>query len=339
MKKSAPAIAIVVPCYNEQEALPRTNRILLSLLQRMVREEFVAPRSFILYVADGSRDQTWKLIKEYSQLTPEIQGISLSSNAGHQNALIAGMAEVVNEVDAAITIDADLQDNPDTIPAMIDKFREGYEIVMGVRSDRSCDSRFKRATAQRFYSLQHQLGVKTVYDHADFRLMSRRAIEAFLEYGERNIFIRGVVASLGFKQATVEYTRVPRREGVSKYPLMKMINFAVDGITSFSVRPVRMIFFIGVGFLLVALGIFIYTMIRYFGGHTIEGWPSMILSIWFCSGILLLCMGIVGEYLGKIYTEVKHRHRYHVTERIGTEEAIMVDEAENFKNVNAEGDE
>ncbi len=339
MKKSAPAIAIVVPCYNEQEALPRTNRILLSLLQRMVREEFVAPRSFILYVDDGSRDQTWKLIKEYSQLTPEIQGISLSSNAGHQNALIAGMAEVVNEVDAAITIDADLQDNPDTIPAMIDKFREGYEIVMGVRSDRSCDSRFKRATAQRFYSLQHQLGVKTVYDHADFRLMSRRAIEAFLEYGERNIFIRGVVASLGFKQATVEYTRVPRREGVSKYPLMKMINFAVDGITSFSVRPVRMIFFIGVGFLLVALGIFIYTMIRYFGGHTIEGWTSMILSIWFCSGILLLCMGIMGEYLGKIYTEVKHRPRYHVAERIGTEEAIMVDEAENFKNVNAEGDE
>lgn len=314
-RNNLPSIAIVVPCYNEQECLPSSNRVLTAILDRMIEKKLVGSDSCILYVNDGSSDSTWELIKDYASASQHVRGISLAGNAGHQNALIAGLEAVSKEFDAVISIDADLQDDVEVIPQMVERYRDGYDIVFGVREDRSSDSWFKRESAQTFYNVQRKFGVKTVYNHADFRLMSRSAVEAFLDYGERNMFIRGIVAGMGFRQTQVYYTRIPRQAGVSKYPLRKMLNFAVDGITSFSVRPVRMVFFVGLIFMIVATGIFVYTMIRYFGGHTIEGWTSMILSIWFCSGIVLISLGVIGEYIGKIYIEVKHRPRYVVKEK------------------------
>lgn len=312
MEKMRPRIAIVVPCYNEQEALPATNLELRRLMEGLVASEEVAADSYLLYVDDGSRDSTWSLIDEYAAESGLVKGLKLAGNAGHQNALIAGLEFVADQCDAAISIDADLQDDINVIPEMVREYKQGNDIVYGVRKDRSSDSRFKRTTAQDYYRLMHKLGVKMVYNHADYRLMSARAIRDFLKFEERNIFIRGVVPTLGYRQTSVYYDRKPRMAGESKYPLRKMLNFAVDGITSFSVRPVRMVFFLGLGFLLVTIGIFIYVMIRYFQGETIEGWTSLILSVWFCTGILLLCLGIIGEYIGKIYTEVKHRPRYSV---------------------------
>lgn len=310
--EKVPIITIIVPCYNEQEVLPSTNTVLLDLLKRLIDSHKIASESFLLYVDDGSKDSTWSMIESFSIESRHAEGLKLAGNAGHQNALIAGLEFVETRCDAAITIDADLQDDINVIPEMIDRFREGYDIVFGVRNNRKSDSWFKRESAQTYYHLLHKLGVRTIYNHADFRLMSSRAIHDFLEYDERNIFIRGIVTGLGYSHTSVYYDRKPREAGESKYPLKKMVNFAVDGITSFSVRPVRMVFFLGVGFLLVAIGIFIYVLIRYFSGETIEGWTSLILSIWFCTGIILMSLGIIGEYIGKIYTEVKHRPRYSV---------------------------
>lgn len=312
MSNITPEIAIVIPCYNEQEVLPLTNSTITGLLKRMAQDGEIASNSYILYVDDGSRDSTWNLIEEYASESALVKGIKLAANSGHQNALIAGLETVADHCDAAISIDADLQDDIDAIPRMIAEFRKGYDIVYGVRNSRESDTWFKRESAQSFYKLMRDLGVNSVYNHADFRLMSSDAIKDFLKFEERNIFIRGIIPGLGRKQTSVFYDRKPRQAGESKYPLKKMINFAVDGITSFSVRPVRMVFFLGLGFLLVALGIFIYVMIRYFGGETIEGWTSLMLSIWFCTGMILISLGIIGEYIGKIYTEVKHRPRYSI---------------------------
>lgn len=312
MSNITPQIAIVIPCYNEQEVLPLTHSTITSLLKRMVQDGEIASNSYILYVDDGSRDNTWNLIGEYASGSALVKGIKLAANSGHQNALIAGLETVADHCDAAISIDADLQDDIDAIPRMTAEFRKGYDIVYGVRNSRESDTWFKRESAQSFYKLMKDLGVNSVYNHADFRLMSSGTIKDFLKFEERNIFIRGIIPELGRKQTSVFYDRKPRQAGESKYPLKKMINFAVDGITSFSVRPVRMVFFLGLGFLLVALGIFIYVMIRYFGGETIEGWTSLMLSIWFCTGMILLSLGIIGEYIGKIYTEVKHRPRYSI---------------------------
>ena len=308
--EKSPIITLIVPCFNEQEVLPTTNTTLLHLLQGLIDTEKISPKSQILYVDDGSQDITWNLIESYASESPYVEGIKLAGNVGHQNALIAGLEVAGRSCGAAISIDADLQDDIQAIPEMIEKFCEGYDIVFGVRDNRNSDSWFKRESAQGFYRLLRKLGVKTVYNHADFRLMSSRAIHDFLEYGERNIYIRGIVAGLGYRHTSVYYKRNPRTAGKSKYPIRKMLNFAVDGITSFSVRPVRMVFFLGVGFLLVALGIFIYVMARYFSDETIEGWTSLMLSIWFCTGVLLMSLGIIGEYVGKIYTEVKQRPRY-----------------------------
>ncbi len=310
--EKAPIIAIIVPCFNEQEVLPSTNAILLEQLVGLIDSKKIDPESFILYVDDGSKDETWKLIESFTLVSQHIEGLKLAGNAGHQNALIAGLEAAEQNCDAAITIDADLQDDTLVIPEMIKKFKEGFDIVFGVRNNRKSDSWFKRESAQAYYRLLHKLGVRTIYNHADFRLMSSRAIHDFMEFRERNIFIRGIVTGLGYRHASIYYDRKPREAGESKYPLKKMVNFAVDGITSFSVRPVRMVFFLGVGFLLVAIGIFIYVLIRYFSGETIEGWTSLILSIWFCTGVILMSLGIIGEYIGKIYTEVKHRPRYAV---------------------------
>lgn len=312
-----PVVAIIVPCYNEQEVLDKTNDILSKLLSLLKNEGEVALKSFILYVNDGSTDSTWEIIKSLAKGDKNIKGVRLAKNGGQQNALLAGLEYSVGKCDLSITIDADLQDDINAIPKMIAAFKEGADIVCGVRDNRETDSWFKRSSAQSFYKVMRRLGVDCVYNHADFRLLSRRAMADLLSYGERNIFIRGIIPRLGYTQEQVSYARSEREAGQMKYPFKKMMEFAIDGITSFSVKPVRMLFWLGLFFMLGSLAIAIYTLIRHFTGETVEGWTSLILSIWFCTGILLLGMGIMGEYIGKIYIEVKRRPRYKIAEKIG----------------------
>lgn len=313
-----PKLAIIVPCYNEKEVLHHSDAILQSLLSKMIEERLVGDGSFILYVDDGSKDNTWQLIKEaVDKNKTTVKGIKLAHNSGHQNALIAGLGAALDHCDAAITIDADLQDDVYAIPKMVKEFLNGNEIVYGVRSNRESDTWFKRKSALGFYKTMKALGVESVFNHADFRLMSRRAMEELLKYKESNIFLRGVIPQIGLKSSLVEYERRPRTAGESKYPLKKMINFAVEGITSFSMKPVRMVFMLGMIFLVITLGIFIYTLIRYFTHETIEGWTSLMLSIWFCTGVILVALGIIGEYVGKIFLEVKERPRFIIEEEEG----------------------
>lgn len=308
-----PVLAIISPCYNEEEALPRTNERLLDLLERMVQRGEVSGDSRVVYVDDGSRDGTWQLIDRYVAQCHRVCGVKLAGNSGHQNALMAGMQAVVDWADAQVTIDADLQDDIEVIPEMVkDYVEQGCDIVYGVRRERTTDTWFKRTTALGFYKLMHHLGVKSVYNHADFRLMSRRATQQLLKYRERNLFLRGIVPLIGYKTAQVYYDRAPRTAGESKYPLSKMLNFAVDGITSFSIKPVRLVLCMGGIFILIALAMFIYVLYSYFSGCAVTGWASMILSIWFVGGCVLVGLGVVGEYIGKIYIEVKDRPRYNI---------------------------
>lgn len=318
--KSAPTLAIIVPCYNEKEVLEITDSQLQALLHRMSENGLVSQKSFILYVDDGSRDTTWELISNAIKRNPQTtKGLKLAHNAGHQNALLAGISATVNICDVAVTIDADLQDDIEAIPQMVHKFLEGYEIVYGVRDSRDADTWFKRNSAIFFYKTMKGLGVETVFNHADFRLMSSRALKELIKYKEANIFLRGVIPQIGLNNTTVSYHRQQRMAGESKYPLRKMINFAVEGITSFSMKPVRMVFMLGMIFLVVTLGIFIYTLIRYFNNETIEGWTSLMLSIWFCTGIILIALGVIGEYVGKIFLEVKERPRFTIEKKEGFE--------------------
>lgn len=307
-----PLLAIVVPCYNEEEALPRTITTLSGLLSEMIKDGLIASGSYTCYVDDGSRDFTWNIIESASLANPHVKGIKLAGNTGHQNALMAGLDANADRCDAIVTIDADLQDDTEAVPKMVMAYLNGADIVYGVRSDRTTDTPFKRGSALFFYRFMQKLGVKTVYNHADFRLMSRRAVKALQGFRERNLFLRGIVPTLGFTQAEVYYSRKAREAGVTKYPLSKMLNFAIDGITSFSIRPVRLVFALGIIFLMIAFCLFVYVMVRYFSNETIEGWTSLILSIWFCTGVLLVALGIIGEYIGKIYTEVKSRPRYEI---------------------------
>lgn len=313
-----PRLAIVVPCYNEQEVFPSSESKLRLLRERMIEGELISPDSFIAYVDDGSRDDTWELIEKAVEAYPGIDcGVKLGHNAGHQNALLAGLEAVVDNCDMVITIDADLQDDIEAIPLMVREFRKGSEVVYGVRESRDSDSWFKRNSAEGFYRFMKRLGVESVNNHADFRLMSSRAVRELLKYKESNIFLRGIVPKIGLKNSVVAYSRKERTVGESKYPLKKMINFALDGITSFSIKPVRLVFALGLIFLLIAFGILIYTLCRYFSHDTIEGWTSLMLSVWFCTGVLLLALGIIGEYIGKIYLEVKERPRYIVEKSLG----------------------
>lgn len=306
-----PRLAIVVPCYNEQEVFEQTDATLRQLLCRMAYHGEISAGSFVVYVDDGSADATWHLIEESVMEYPGTdRGVKLGHNSGHQNALLAGVEAALPYCDAAITIDADLQDDVEAIPRMVEEYRRGCEVVYGVRENRQTDSGFKRRSAEGFYKTMHRLGVETVFNHADFRLMSARALHELLRYKEDNIFLRGIVPRIGLRQGVVKYDRKPRRAGESKYPLKKMLNFAIEGITSFSIRPVRMVFTIGVIFLLITLAIFIYTLCRYFTNQVIEGWTSLMLSIWFCTGVLLVSLGIIGEYVGKVFIEVKNRPRY-----------------------------
>lgn len=305
--------AIVVPCYNEDAVLAETTSRLLEVMQR-VAEKHADLQGRIVYVDDGSRDGTWPLIGSLSKQHPQVMGLKLAHNAGHQHALWAGLEWAAAHTDAAISIDADLQDDVNVIPEMIDLFLGGKDIVYGVRRDRPTDTWFKRTTALAFYKLMSKLGGDIVYNHADYRLMSRRTLAALMTYGERNLFLRGMVRTLGFPQAMVYYDRGERFAGESKYPLRKMLAFAIDGITSFSVRPLRLISIVGLSFMLVALAVIFYGLVAWLCGRTIQGWTSLLVSLWFIGGAILVALGVIGEYVGKIYAEVKRRPRYFIEE-------------------------
>ena len=305
-------LAIVVPCYNEEEVLPQTNRQLRDLLDNMTRDGLVSAASYILYVNDGSRDRTWDIIAGYCEADKRVRGLKLAGNVGHQNALMAGLETARHDADVTVSIDADLQDDIHAIPEMLVKYNEGCDIVYGVRRKRTTDTFFKRTTAQMFYRFMTGMGVKSVYNHADFRLMSRRAVDALCQYEERNLFLRGLVPLLGYKTDKVYYDRLERQAGESKYPLSKMMSFAIDGVTSFSVKPLRLIFDLGMIFLLISLGILIYVIVALCQGRGVQGWASLMLSIWFVGGCVLICLSIIAAYIGRIYTEGKHRPRYNI---------------------------
>lgn len=305
-------LAIVVPCYNEEDAFPITVKSLTNFLGGLIRAEKVSKNSFLLFVDDGSKDKTWQLIEAETKQNPLVRGLKLSGNVGHQNALLAGLLTANEDSDLTVSIDADLQDDVNAIEKMVDAYLNGADIVYGVRSDRKSDSVFKRTTAQGFYKLMSAMGVKTVYNHADFRLMSHRAVEALSQYKERNLFLRGIVPLIGFKTENVYYERAKRVAGESKYPLKKMLKFAFDGITSFSVKPISLITTLGIFIVICSIAAFIYTLISYFTGNTEPGWASLIISIWFLGGVQLSAIGIVGQYIGKIYVESKERPRYNI---------------------------
>ncbi len=305
-------LAIVVPCYKEELVLHETTSHLTQVLDDLVKDDLIATNSYILYVNDGSTDNTWNIISELHEANKYVNGVNLAGNVGHQNALVAGLSSAVENCDMAISIDADLQDDVNAIREMVVKYYEGCDIVYGVRQSRQTDTWFKRTTALGFYSLMKSMGVKSVYNHADYRLMSQRALRQLLRYRERNLFLRGMVPTIGYKTDCVYYDRAERFAGESKYPLKKMISFAFDGITSFSVKPVHMVLYFGIVFLIVAFSIFCFVMYSLFRGNAVPGWTSLMLSVWFCSGCILLGLGIVGEYVGKIYVEVKDRPRFNI---------------------------
>lgn len=305
-----PCLAIVVPCYNESPVLEQTTERLLAVLEGM--SEAVSPGSRILYVDDGSHDTTWDVIAQLHGRDRRIAGISLANNSGHQNALMAGLATAARFADLIVTIDADLQDDETVINDMVRLARKGNDIVYGIRRSRASDTWFKRTTAQSFYRIMSCLGAKTVYNHADYRLMTLRAARTLLCYEERNLFLRGLIPLLGYRTAQVNYDRKERQAGESKYPLAKMLGFAFEGITSFSMSLVHMVLWLGILFLLIAMGISIWVATCLLLKKAITGWASLILSVWFCSGCILLGLGIVGEYVGKIYMEVKRRPRYNI---------------------------
>ncbi|MCR5232324.1 MAG: glycosyltransferase family 2 protein [Lachnospiraceae bacterium] len=310
-------LAIVVPCYNEQEVLPDTNKQLTGLIKELKAAKQITEDSFILYVDDGSRDDTWKIIDEFAKKESCVQGLKLAGNVGHQNALLAGLMTVKDEVDAAISIDADLQDDIAVMSDMVTKLEEGCDIVYGVRSARKTDTFFKRFTAESFYKLMKVMGAKSIYNHADYRLMSARAIDGLSQFKERNLFLRGIVPTIGYKSDCVYYERKERTAGESKYPLRKMLAFAFDGITSFSIKPMSYIMGIGVFLIICAVAFAIYAFHSYLTGNVVSGWTSIVLSLWFIGGLVLFSIGMVGQYIGKIYMEVKERPRYIVEARVG----------------------
>ena len=311
---------IVVPCYNEQEVLTTTATCLQEKLKSLISTGRIAEHSRILFVDDGSKDKTWEIIERLHAEASIFQGLKLSRNRGHQNALFAGLMTVRTLCDACISLDADLQDDVDAIDAMLEKYQLGADIVYGVRSDRKKDSFFKRATAQGFYKTMEHMGAQTVYNHADFRLMSKRALEGLAEFSEVNLFLRGLIPMVGFKTDVVTYERGKRMAGVSKYPLKKMLQFATEGITSLSVQPIRMITSLGFFIFFVSIVVLIYCLVRYFTGHTIAGWTTTVLSVWAIGGLIMISLGVIGEYIGKIYLETKHRPRYIIDSYLKDEE-------------------
>ena len=309
-------LALVLPCYNEEEVLPSSIQRLTSFYDGLIGSGVISPDSRLVFVNDGSRDRTWDIIEDGFQHNAYICGVNLAGNVGHQNALLAGMTTAKDFADAVVTIDADLQDDLDKIPEMLAKYREGCDIVYGVKNERKADSWFKRTTAILFYKMMKALGVKSVYNHADFRLMSQRAVEELCRYQERNLFLRGIIPLIGYKSDVVYEDLAEREAGHSKYTLRKMMNLALDGVTSFSIKPVRFIFLLGLIFILLCLCILVYVAISWFQHKAVAGWTSIILSLWFIGGCILSGLGIIGEYVGKIYLEVKGRPRYNIEKTI-----------------------
>jgi glycosyltransferase involved in cell wall biosynthesis len=314
MMRKAPVMYVTIPCYNEEACLKITYKELGKKLEAMVKAKSIAAGYKIVFVDDGSKDKTWEIIEELSEKNKNVIGLKLSRNRGHQNALLSGLEYSSNHAEVIVSMDADLQDDINALDGFIEEYRKGAEIVYGVRSERKKDSFFKRFTAQSFYRLMKWMGAETVYNHADYRLMSQRALKELLEYGERNLFLRGIVPLIGFKTAVVKFSRNERVAGESKYPLKKMLALAWDGITSFSVKPIRVMLFLGLIILLVSLGIMIYSFIVKLCGQAVDGWTFTICSIWLLGGLQMLMLGIIGEYVGKIYAEVKHRPRYIIAE-------------------------
>jgi len=320
--KMAVKVYFVLPCYNEEAVLPETARRLTEKMDAMTAAGLIDPGSKFLLVDDGSKDRTWELIAGFADANPYCAGLRLAHNRGHQNALLAGLMAAKDRADCAISLDADLQDDVDALDRFIEKYNEGCDVVYGVRRGRDTDSLFKRFTARGFYKFMRALGADVIYDHADYRLMSKRALEALSEYREVNLFLRGIIPLIGYRSDYVYYDRFERFAGESKYPLKKMIAFAVDGITSFSVRPLKMISNLGILISLLSVFGLLFVLISYFSGHTIPGWSTTVFTIWLLGGIQLLCVGVLGNYIGKIYNEVKARPRFRVEETKGMDDEM-----------------
>lgn len=324
-------LAIVLPCYNEQEVLPRSIEKLTGLFNDLIKREKISADSFIMFVNDGSKDRTWEIISEQFEANTYVKGINLAGNVGHQNAIMAGMMTAKDMSDAVITMDADLQDDLNAIEKMVDHFANGYDIVYGVKVSRKADPLLKRLSATIFYKLQHAMGLKTIYNHADFRLMSRRALQQLSLYKERNLYLRGIVPMIGYRWTTVDDMISEREAGQSKYTLKKMLNLAVDGITSFSIEPIHWILGAGIFFLCTSVIMTIYILYSFFDHIVVPGWTSIMISLWFIGSILLLAIGVIGQYIGKIYTEVKERPLYNIEEILDEKDATKKDE-NNSKN-------
>lgn len=316
----------VIPCYNEQEVLPETSKRLEAKLKDLIAAGKISDDSRILFVNDGSKDNTWNIIKDLHEKNEIFQGINLSKNMGHQNALLAGLMTAKDLCDAAISLDADLQDDINAIDGMVDKFIDGCDVVYGVRSKRATDTFFKKFTAESFYKLMNSMGANTVYNHADYRLMSRRALMALAEFGEVNLFLRGIVPMVGFKSDVVYYERAERFAGESKYPLKKMLSFAIEGITSLSTKPIKLITGLGFFIFFVSIVVLIYSLVRHFTGQTIPGWTTTVLSVWAIGGLIMISLGVIGEYIGKIYLETKNRPRFIIESYVGDEEDVETSE-------------
>lgn len=310
---------IVIPCYNEEEVLHETKSQLLKKYNQLLNENKITPNSRIVFVDDGSKDKTWSMIEEIHKECAIFSGVKLSRNRGHQNALLAGLSTVAGLADAYISMDADLQDDINAIDGFLEEFGKGNEVVYGVRSARKKDTFFKRFTAEFFYKMMNKLGAEVVFNHADYRLLSERALQGLLEFKEVNLFLRGIVPMVGYKSSNVYYERNERFAGESKYPLKKMIAFATQGITSLSIKPIRMIISVGFFTFIISIAMLIYSLIRHLTGNTISGWTSTIISIWALGGLQLLAIGVIGEYIGKIYLETKERPRFIIDQFINTD--------------------
>lgn len=311
-----PVLFIVVPCYNEQEALPITAQRLTELTDDMISRALIDPASRVVLVDDGSRDETWRVISGLHEADGRFEGVKLAHNVGHMNALWAGMTLAADRCDCVISIDADLQDDVNAMYGFLEEFKKGADVVYGVRSSRKTDTWFKRTTARGFYKLMKKLGVETVYDHADYRLLSRRALEALLSFGEVNMFLRGMVPMLGFRTAEVRYERGERVAGESKYPLKKMIAFAMEGITSLSNKPIRYVLLVGALCALLGVAMAVYVLVAFIQQRTVAGWASTMMSIWLLGGLQLMALGLIGEYVGKIYMETKRRPKFILEEHL-----------------------
>lgn len=310
---------LVIPCYNEEDMLPITAKALLEKMTTLIKRKKIAPDSKVMFVDDGSKDSTWEIIDTLHNNIDLFTGVKLSRNKGHQNALLAGLMTAKEYADIIVSMDADLQDDINAIDGFLEKREEGCEIVYGVRSSRETDTKFKRGTAQAYYKVLAKMGVEITYNHADYRLMSKKAVEGLAEFKEVNLFLRGLVPMIGYKSDIVTYKRAKRQAGESKYPLKKMISFAFEGITSLSVKPIKLITTLGLIVFLVSLIMLLYFFITWCCGHTVSGWPSLIISVWALGGLQLLAIGIIGEYIGKIYLESKERPKYIIEKNLEEE--------------------